>query len=98
LVKLFTDQANQWCTFFIACAIFIQDYWSNFHVSDYRPSDFKQKNSVRQVGALLDTQAADQLAEIAKTRGTSMSVEVRRMAREYLEREVPKFKTEQATA
>lgn len=66
-------------------------------MSDYQPSDFKHVNG-RPVGALVDTRVVDQLAEIAKTRGTSLSVEVRRMAREYAERELPKLKTEQAMA
>jgi hypothetical protein len=67
-------------------------------VSDYRPSDFKQMNSVRPVGALLDTHAADKLAKIAQTRGTSMSLEVRRATREYLESELSKVKVERETA
>lgn len=67
-------------------------------MSDYRPSDFKLMNSVRPVGALMDTHAAKQLAELAKTRGTSMPAEIRRMAGEYFERELPKLQAEKTLA
>lgn len=67
-------------------------------MSDYRPSDFKRKNKNRQLGTMVDTHLADQLSELIETRGTSISVELRRATREYLERELPKLKTEQAMA
>jgi hypothetical protein len=67
-------------------------------VSDYRPSDFKQKNSSRQLGTMVDTHLADQLAEITAARGTSLSVELRRATREYVERELLKVKAERETA
>jgi hypothetical protein len=67
-------------------------------VSDYRPSDFKRKNDSKQLGAMVDTHLADQLSELTKTRGTSISVELRRATREYLERELPKAKAEKAMA
>ena len=67
-------------------------------MSDYRPSDFKRKNNSRQLGTMVDTHLADQLSELTKTRGTSISVELRCATREYLERELPKAKAERETA
>ena len=67
-------------------------------MSEYRPSDFKRKNNSRQLGTMVDTHLADQLSELTKTRGTSISVELRRATREYVERELQKAKAEKALA
>jgi hypothetical protein len=74
-VQMLADQAKYHCTFSVISAILIQDYWSNFPVSDYRPSDFKQVNGSRQIGAMMDTHLADQLSELTQTRGTSLFVD-----------------------
>ena len=63
-------------------------------MSEYQHIDFKRKNNRRLMGTLMDTNVADQLSELTKTRGTSISVELRRATREYLERELPKVKAE----
>jgi hypothetical protein len=60
-------------------------------LSEYRPSDFKLIRG-RQIGGMVDTRIAEQLVNLAKTRGTSLAIEYRRATREYVEREALKAK------
>jgi hypothetical protein len=67
-------------------------------LSDYRPSDFKQRSHNRQLATSVDERLANQMIQLKAARGTAISVELRRAAREYLERELPKLQVEKVMA